>query len=98
MPGLQSLPVSSLKASTRPAPKAEAPKPAPIDSAADSLEIQPAPDAAEITVTVPSGAEPLGPKLVDSTGKKTLKRILRTIEGSPTAGRSPTADAKPLKR
>jgi hypothetical protein len=97
MPGLQTIPVAGIKSPSRsaPAPKAAAPKPAPIDSVSDSVsvpEIQPAPDAAEITVTVPVASESLKPQLVDSSGKKTLKRILRTISGSPAS------DGKSVKR
>lgn len=87
MPVLQSIPVGSLKAPNR-TPKAATPKPAPIDSVSlsDSApEIQPAPDAAGITVTAPAGAESLAPRLVDSTGKRNLKGLLHTISGSPAA-------------
>jgi hypothetical protein len=54
-----------------------------VPADASAPELQPAPDAAEITATAPAGTESLAPQVVDSTGKRTLKRILRTISGSP---------------
>jgi hypothetical protein len=88
MPGLQSIPVPSLKTTTSPAraPEASVPKPTPVDSVSisDSVpEIQPAPHTAGIAVPVPTGAESLAPPVVDSSGKKAMKGILRTIGGSP---------------
>jgi hypothetical protein len=64
------------------------PEPAPVDTAA----IQPAPEAGQIPATVPSGARSLAPQVVDSSGKKALKQILRTIGGTPAA------DPKAAKR
>lgn len=95
MPVLQSIPVPGLTSaiSQASAPAVTVPNPASVDSVPepirfDSLaarvaapEIQAAPDAAEITAPVPGPAESLAPRLVDSTGKKALKRLLRTIEG-----------------
>jgi hypothetical protein len=104
MPVLQSIPVPGLSSGTSPAsaPAVTAPEPAPADSAPepirfDSLaarvaspEIQAAPDAAEINATVPGRTESLAPQLVDSSGKKALKKLLRTIEGKPvTEANSP---------
>jgi hypothetical protein len=91
MPVLQTIPVPGLNSSRSPAPtlKPVAPSSDPADSAMarDSApEIQPAPDAAGISTTVPAASESLAPQVVDSTGKKALRGILRTIGGSPAAG------------
>lgn len=59
-----------------------------VDSSSSS-EIQPAPAAGDLSGSVPAGAVPVAPKLVDSTGKKTLNRILRSIDGT-AAPRSQT--------
>jgi hypothetical protein len=50
--------------------------------------IQPAPASIDIAAPVPPNGDSLARKMVDSTGKKTLKRILRTIGG--TAATEPT--------
>ena len=55
---------------------------------ADSGSIQPAPASIDIAAPVPPNGDSLARKMVDSTGKKTLKRILRTIGG--TAATEPT--------
>ena len=55
---------------------------------ADSGSIQPAPTSIDIAAPVPPNGDSLARKMVDSTGKKTLKRILRTIGG--TAATEPT--------
>jgi hypothetical protein len=55
---------------------------------ADSASIQPAPTSIEIAAPAPLNSDSLARKMVDSTGKKTLKRILRTIGG--TAATEPT--------
>jgi hypothetical protein len=55
------------------------------DSAAG---IQPAPTSINIAAPSPLNGDSLAGKMVDSTGKKTLKRILRTIGG--TAATEPT--------
>jgi hypothetical protein len=96
LPALQTIPLPgkaapSIKRAPKPAvirtPKPVAPAsgtvvPAStIDSAATS-EIQPAPDAGDMSVGVPGSPVPVTPK-VDSTGKKALNRILRTIGGTP---------------
>lgn len=49
--------------------------------------IQPAPKSAELATPVPSASDSLARKLVDSTDKKAMKGILRTISGTPTAER-----------
>jgi hypothetical protein len=54
-----------------------------VDSATNP-EIQPAP-AAELSGSVPVGPMPVTPKMVDSTDKKALKRLLRTIGGNAAA-------------
>ena len=65
-----------------PRPAAIAPEPAApaIDSA--SPEIQPAPAAGDLSGS-PVGPVPVTSKVVDSTGKKALHGILRTIGGTP---------------
>jgi len=56
---------------------------------ADSASgIQPAPASIDIAAPAPPNGDSLARKMVDSTGKKTLKRILRTIGG--TAATEPT--------
>jgi hypothetical protein len=99
IPGLQSIPIPGLNTPNHrtanskavdamPATIDSTPEPAPVDTAA----IQPAPDAGQIPATVPSGAQSLAPQVVDSSGKKALKQILRTIGGTPAA------DPKAAKR
>jgi hypothetical protein len=68
-----------------------APAPVSVDSA-PSPQIEAAPDAGPIVTPELPRAESLTAQVVDSTGKARLKRILRTIGGTPvTAG-------KPAKR
>jgi hypothetical protein len=56
---------------------------------ADSASgIEPAPTSIDIAAPAPLNSDALARKMVDSTGKKTLKRILRTIGG--TAATEPT--------
>jgi hypothetical protein len=97
MPGLQTIPVTGLTTPRRPGPTlpptGASLQPAPLDSVQAGLsapELQPAPSAAEINLTAPAEAESLAPPVVDSTGKRTLKRLLRTISGTP----APVAKAK----
>ena len=94
LPMLQSIPVPGFTASssqavvakvlgpkkTAPALKPEPvlPEPAIVDSVPEA-EIQAAPDAAEITAGVPAAPGTLTPQIVDSSGKKAIKRILRTV-------------------
>ena len=68
----------------RPTPAA-----APIDSA-PSPDIEAAPDAGPIVAPALPDAESLTARVVDSTGKTTFKRVLRTISGTPSpAGKPP---------
>lgn len=71
----------------------------PVRAAADSApvvvpepDIEAAPDAAPLTLGVPLQPESLAPQVVDSSGKKSMKRILRTIGGSAPS------ETRPLKR
>jgi hypothetical protein len=80
-------PVTSKDRVKPPAPRATPVTTARIDSAAVSPPapvIEVAPDA-DITVGAPLRSEPLMPQVVDSSGKKALKGILRTISGSPAS-------------
>ena len=87
----------SAKPATKPAPKpapvAAAITPGPesdtsleaLGASVDSVsnpEIQPAP-AADLSGSVPVAPMPGTPKMLDSTDKKALKRLLRTIGGTP---------------
>jgi len=51
---------------------------------ASTPEIQPAPAPGDISGSVHATPSPVTPKVVDSTGKKALKGLLRTIGGTPT--------------
>ena len=69
--------------------RSEAATPAYDAFRADSASgIQPAPTSISIAAPAPLNGDSLARKMVDSTGKKTLKRILRTIGG--TAATEPT--------
>jgi hypothetical protein len=59
------------------------------DSASD---IQPAPISVDIAAPTPPSGDSLARRMVDSTGKKTLKRILRTIGGT-----APAEQARPKR-
>jgi hypothetical protein len=95
LPALQTIPLprnvaASIKRTPKPvarppapAPRASTPAPT-IDSAA-TPEIQPAPDAGDMSAGTPGSPVSVMPKGVDSTGKKALNRILRTIGGTPAA-------------
>jgi hypothetical protein len=50
------------------------------------VELEAAPDPGGITANGPVAVESLAPQVVDSSGKKALKGILRTISGSPAGG------------
>jgi hypothetical protein len=50
--------------------------------------IQPAPTSIDIASPAPLSSDSLARKMVDSTGKKTLKRILRSIGGTPPVEQS----------
>jgi hypothetical protein len=54
--------------------------------------IQPAPTSISIAAPAPLNGDSLARKMVDSTGKKTLKRILRTIGGT-----APTEPTRPKR-
>lgn len=63
--------------------RSEAATPAYDAFRADSASgIQPAPTSITIAAPAPPNGDSLARKMVDSTGKKTLKRILRTIGGT----------------
>jgi hypothetical protein len=65
--------------------RSEAATPAYDAFRADSASgIQPAPTSISIAAPAPLNGDSLARKMVDSTGKKTLKRILRTIGGTAT--------------
>lgn len=53
-----------------------------VDSAS-TPEIQPPPSGGDLSGAIPVSPVPATPKMVDSTGKKALNRILRTIGGTP---------------
>lgn len=86
LPGLPAVP--------RPEVRPPSPAPLPTESAAatpplgafraeSESGIQPAPASVDIAAPIPVSSDSLARKMVDSTGKKTLKRILRTIGGTP---------------
>jgi hypothetical protein len=76
---------------TRAAIAAPAPTPPTIDSV-PGPEIEAAPDASPMVAPAPPIAESLTPQVVDSSGKATFKRMLRTIGGTPASA------GKPAKR
>ena len=99
MPILQSIPVPGLGSATAaavgvtmPSESRTVPKPTlpPASAAVDSAETAPlppieaAPEAASFSASVPLPAESLTAQAVDSSGKRALKRILRTIGGTST--------------
>jgi hypothetical protein len=61
----------------------------PVETAA-TPEIEPAPSAIDVTVPAGAGPDSLRSKMVDSTNKKTLKRILREVSGTPAKEKSST--------
>jgi hypothetical protein len=64
-----------------------------VDSALPP-EIQPPPVAGDLSGSVPAAPAAAGPKMVDSSGKKALNRILRTIGGTPVpASKTPKPSA-----
>ena len=104
LPMLQSIPVPGFTTSSSQAAVAKVlgskraaavQKPEPIASQpaiVDSLpedEIQAAPDSAEISGSVPAATGTLTPQIVDSSGKKAIKGILRTISAPPSQVRTP---------
>jgi hypothetical protein len=99
MPVLQSIPVPGLtsspggvRGSARPRPTLPSTVPAAADSvvAPDAApHIESAPDAGEIAGVGVLHAESLTSQAVDSSAKKALKRILRTVAGTPAVERKP---------
>lgn len=99
LPALQTIPLprkaaAPVKRAPKPAParkpaaiklepKATIPAPAPTIDSASTPEIQPAPAAGDISAGAPVAPVPATSKMVDSTGKKNLNRILHTIGGTP---------------
>src|SRR4051812_30080221 len=80
LPGLPAIPGTTLgteSASQAATPSVEAfrPEPDPI--------LEPAPAAGDIASPAPVSNDSLTRKMVDSTGKKALKRLLKTIGGTP---------------
>ena len=107
LPALQTIPLPRMTASSRPAPKPAVPARSHTRPGTDSLEarsdvmgasvdtassprIQPAPSAADLSGSV-SATVPVAPKLADSTDKKALKGLLRTLGGQ-------TPESKTTKR
>jgi hypothetical protein len=90
LPGLSAVPHGGILSSQRGAPSLESrseaatPPLGAFRSESDS-GIQPAPESIDIAAPVPPNSDSLTRKMVDSTGKNALKRILRTIGGTPTA-------------
>jgi hypothetical protein len=97
LPELQTIPLprraaSAIKRAPKPAParkpaaimaRPQADMPAPTIDSASIPEIQAAPAAGNMSVSVPAAPVPVPSKMVDSTGKKALNRLLRTIGGTP---------------
>lgn len=101
LPGLPAIPRSGVRTSS--AVRRTSAAPLPTESAAatppygafqaDSASaIQPAPASVDIAAPTPPSGDSLARRMVDSTGKKTLKRILRTIGGT-----APTEQARPKR-
>lgn len=98
VPGLRSATAAAVEA-TMPSTRAGAPRPKPpapaASAAVDSAvavplpPIEAAPETAELSTDVPLPAESLTAQAVDSSGKRALKRILRTIGGTPTSESKP---------
>jgi hypothetical protein len=101
LPGLPAIPRSGVRTSS--AARRTSAAPLPTESAAatppygafqaDSASaIQPAPASVDIAAPTPPSGDSLARRMVDSTGKKTLKRVLRTISGT-----APTEQARPKR-
>jgi hypothetical protein len=96
LPGLQTIPLprqmaASIKRTPRPVvppPAARASTPAPTVDSAATPEIHPAPEASDMSAGTPGSPVSVIPQGVDSTGKKALNRILRTIGGTPAPERA----------
>jgi hypothetical protein len=76
IPRSGSLPTESAVQAATPSFEAFRPEPEPI--------LEPAPATGDIASPAPVSTDSLTRKMVDSTGKKTMKRILKTIGGTPT--------------
>ena len=76
LPRPASLPTASAVQAATPSFEAFRPEPEPI--------LEPAPAAGDIASPVPTSTDSLTRKMVDSSGKKTLKGILKTLSGAPT--------------
>jgi hypothetical protein len=74
--GRSLLPTESAVQAATPPLEAFQPAPEPV--------LEPAPASADIAAPAPASSDSLTKKVVDSTGKKTLKRILRTVSGTTT--------------
>jgi hypothetical protein len=94
LPALQTIPLprkaSSPKRAPKPTPAARPPttaKPQPRPDVPaptiDSATIEPAPAAGDLSASVPVAPASTTSKMVDSSGKKALNRILNTIGGTP---------------
>lgn len=97
LPALQTLPLPrraapSIKRAQKPAPvrmpaattpASQADVPALTIDSASTAEIQPAPATGDMSASVSEAPVPVTSKSVDSTGKKALNGILRTIGGTP---------------
>ena len=78
LPGVTGrLPTESVVQAATPPFEAFRPAPEPV--------LEPAPASGDIVAPVPASSDSLTKRVVDSTGKKTLKRILRSVSGTPTA-------------
>jgi hypothetical protein len=78
---------------TQSQPSATIPSPTlltpPVESAL-TPEIEPAPSTVDISAPPALKADSLASKMVDSTGKKAMKRILRAVSGTPVKEKTPT--------
>jgi hypothetical protein len=90
LPGLSAVPRSRgagrpTSAAPLPTESAAATPPYAAFRADSESGIQPAPTSVDIAAPPPLNSDSLARKLVDSTGKKTLRRVLRTIGGTAPA-------------
>ena len=81
LPGLPSVSRPEVRPAA-PLPTESAAATPPLGAFRAETGIQPAP-ASDIAAPIPASSDSLTRKMVDSTGKKALKRILRTIGGTP---------------
>jgi hypothetical protein len=88
LPGLPAVPRPASRSSRLPTESAAATPPlAAFGTESSETTIQPAPSSVNIAAPAPISGAPIATKVVDSTGKKTLTRILRTIDGTSTQTR-----------